>query len=242
MAGGRRAWYGVAMNLRVLALLAGCLTAPIASPVLAQLVHLSLNAPEALLLFKADRADIPLNTSPGFVTELDLYFDSRSKIDAPLDPRTHYWHMRVENPVIGQTFNLVRPFQTVLAGEQSLTFIYNISEVGRFENMEINLFFAAPIETNGSLPQLPWPALGETEYSHSDFRLLAGTSMFNVPHLTEVYGQHTDIDSYTVELVPIPEPAHFALVGLLMIGVAAVMRDWRRRSLVSAWRNAATVH
>jgi len=211
------------MNFREILLAAFCVAGPVITPAAAQLVHVSVDSPDALLLFKANRADIPWNQSGGFVRQLDFTYNSQEEIGA-LDPGRNYWRMRVENPELGRSFTLTRPFHNVLAWEQGLVFEYFVSTSSLYEMMELTLVFDEVISPEGRLPQPPLPALGATEYVQPRFRFHSGNSMFGVPYLAEAYGGG-GISSISTTMTPIPEPSAFAFAGLALIGWAIGMRQ-----------------
>jgi len=210
------------MNFRALLFTALCLAGPALSPAVAQLIHISVDNPEGFLRFKTDDASIPWNTSGGFITQLDLTYNSQEKVGA-LDPGRNYWRMRVENPSLGRNFTITQPFHWVNASEQALVFATYTSTPTMFVEAELRLVFDSSIPTDGSLPQFPLPPLGTTEYTESQFRFWSGHEPFNVPHLAETYGE-ADIESITVTMTPIPEPSVYGLAALAMMGVAVGLR------------------
>jgi hypothetical protein len=216
------------MNFRGSFLAALCLAGPALSTVVAQLIHISVDMPDGHLLFKADDASIPWNTSAGFITQLDFMYDSQAHVGA-LDPGRNTWRMRVENPDLGQNFVITRPFQTVTAFDQGLTFEYFHTKNNVFEQVGLTLVFDSPIPTDGSLPKFPLPALGTTEFSQSQFNFFSGNSLFQVPHLAETYGS-VGIQSITVTMTPVPEPSVYGLAALALVGAAIGVR--RKKGLI----------
>jgi len=210
------------MNFRGLLLTALGLTGPALSPAVAQLIHISVNNPDGHLLFKTDDASIPWNQSAGFITQLDFTFNSQEKVGVPLDPGKNYWRMRVENPELGRNFTITQPFHSVTTWEQGMVFETDTSTP--FLEAELTLVFDSLIPTDGSLPQFPLPALGNTDISQSQFFFWSGNSPFNVPHLAEAYGG-VGIQSMTVTtMTPIPEPSVYGLAALAVLGAAIGLR------------------
>lgn len=219
------------MNFRRFFFAALCLAGPTLSPVVAQLIHISVDMPDGFLLFKTDDASIPWNTSAGFITQLDFTYDSQAHV-GELDPGRNTWHMRVENPALGQNFEFTRPFERVWTFDQGLTFEYAIHEINAFAEATLTLVFDSPIPTDGSLPKFPLPELGSTDFPvfrQSHFGFYGTNSVFHVPHLAEAYGG-SDIRSITVTMTPIPEPSIYGLAALAVAGAAIVAR--RRKRLV----------
>lgn len=216
------------MNCRGYLLAALCFAGPILSSAVAQLIHVSVNSPDGLLLFKTDDASIPWDHSGGFITQFDFTFNSDEKA-GPLDPGRNYWRIRVENPELGRNFVITKPLQSVEVWDQGLTFFYSNIKNNAFEEFSLDLVFDSPIPTDGSLPKFPLPALGKTEYAESRMSLYVGNSFFQVPHLAEAYGG-LGIDSITVTMTPIPEPSVYGLAALAIVGAAIGLRR-RKQSL-----------
>lgn len=229
MAASSVSWYFDDMNCRALLLTALILAGPALSPTVAQLIHISVDNPTSGLRFKTDDASIPWNTSSAWITQLDFTYDSQAKV-GPLDPTRNYWHMRVENPELGRNFDLTHPFQSVSVGERSLEFddLVLIPNT-QFLDVELDLFFNAVMPTDGSLPQLPLPALEKTEFYQSNFSFRSGNYPFNVPHLAEAYGGEP-INSITVTLTPIPEPSLYGLAALTVLGAVIGIRRRQLRA------------
>lgn len=214
------------MNFRGYLLAALCLAGPALSSAVAQLIHVSVDAPDGHLLFKTDDASISWDHSAGFITQFDFTYNSDGKA-GPLDPGRNYWRIRVENPELGRNFVITKPLQSVEVWDQGLTFFYNNFENSAFEEFSLDLVFDSPIPTDGSLPKFPLPALGKTEYVESRMSLYVGNSFFHVPHLAEAYGG-IGIDSITVTMTPIPEPSVYGLAALAIVGVAIGLRRGKR--------------
>jgi len=216
------------MNFRSILLAALCLAGPSLAPAVAQLIHISVNNPDDGLLFKADDGSLLWNTSTGYITQLEFTYDSQAHVGA-LDPGRNGWKMRVENPTLGRNFTIQGAFQRVSTGEQNVLFEYSRPN----EDVELNLVFDSLIPTDGTLPQFPLPALGSTEYTHSNFRFFSGNTLFHVPHLAEAYGGVGNIQSITVWMTPIPEPSVYGLAALAMVGAAVVVRKRRQSTVVA---------
>jgi hypothetical protein len=212
-----------------LAAFCGALIAPVS--INAQLVHLSVETDEPWLLFKADSAATPWNQSGGFVTKLDVYYDSSAVSYGPLDPGRNFWKARVEHPELG-VFEFARGFDYAVVSEDGLLFSYDgwSSSGYVYEVFELGLQFDAPLPTTEHLPLPPLPGLGEVEHYRSYFRLEGGITFFPVEGLAEVYGGG-GLMSVTATIIPIPEPSTYALGGLVLLaGVIA----WRRRPVARA--------
>jgi len=203
------------------------------TPAVAQLIHVAVNNPDGYLVFKTDDPSIPWDRSVGEITQFDFTFDSAEKVTVgesdPLDPERNYWHIRVENSQLGRSFDITKPFQyadqfNVPEWGEWLEFSY--AGTNYVDHAVVRLVFNSPLPTDGSLPQFPLPNLKGLE-SHAG--LIAGSSLFPVPHLAEVSGGF-DFNSYsiTVTMTPIPEPSVYGLTALALVGAAIASRRRRR--------------
>lgn len=205
-----------------------------ASPLSAQLVHLSLEPAESWLLFHADSSSIPWHTGVGWITEFDLHYDARQEFGSTLDPSRNYWHMHVEAPEL-RNFDITRPIQNVLgwsdsdANKSALTFTFGRFDATHFETMELNLFFNQLIPTTGKLPLPPFPALGTSLFGDiPSVFIQGGRSYFDFPHLTDFYGG-AQIASVNFEITPVPEPAEYSLAAVLLLGAILARRKFSPR-------------
>lgn len=198
----------------------------------AQLVHISATNPSegvSGLIFRANSALIPWNHTGGYISRLDLYYDANDAVGSEgyysfSNPDRNVWRIKVHAYGLGD-FEIIRPLQSVMAGESRMTFEY-AGEV--FEEFDLTFTFAEPFTGLG----LPVPPL---EFSDVSYYLAGGRTFFDVPDLSEGYGGGT-FDSVNarwaqaVDFTPVPEPSTYAAGAVLLLSLAL----WQRRRRANA--------
>lgn len=181
------------------------------APSYAQLVKLSFSLePDPVILFRANHATTPWDHTVGFVTELDLQYDTQG-MTGMLDPEKNFWHARIESRELGD-FELVRPIQSIYVMGNYVEFWY-LNRSGPFELFDLSLVFHNEVLLRGDIPLPPFPAIDNEGLLKSGFSIDGGRSYFDVPDLGEAYGGGR-IESVTVGMTPIPEASTYSL-GLL---------------------------
>jgi hypothetical protein len=205
----------------------------------AQLVHISATNPmegSSGLIFRANDASIPWNHTAGFISRLDLYYDVNDAVGSDgfysfSNPDRNVWRIKVHAYGLGD-FEIIRPLQSLVAGESSMTFEY-AGDV--FEEFDLTLMFAEPFTG----PGLPVPPL---QFSETSYYLAGGTTFFDVPNLNEGYGggsfESVNVRlAQAVDFTPVPEPSTYAAGAVLLLGFALWHR--RRRANTAALQAAA---
>lgn len=209
-------------------------------PAVAQLMHLSVDAPLMNLKLRGDKDHLnePWDTfgHVGYESpfKLDIYFErdlpnlgtpGEGGHYLPTDPTKNFWRMRFSDPTNQFHFDISRPLESILVGESVMIFAY-ANDDAPFEEMETWLEFTAPLPNFPDLPDgSPLPAL-DTE----DSRLFAqGSGFFDFEGLGEalVGASFTTVTATPVpDFTPVPEPSTYgALAGAA--GCALVI--WRVR-------------
>jgi hypothetical protein len=203
-----------------------------ALPASAQLVHLSLEAPDAGLIIHADDASISWDHSGSWITSFDVYYDGRHSLDAPFDSSKNFARVHVHTFDGLPSFDLTRPLQGFQQWNDSETglsgLLFDFARPENSETFELNLVFNHLLPETGKLPLPPFPELGATEYTHSDFSIYSGRSFLDYPHFAEAYGGGI-VTGLSFEITPVPEPATYAVAAALVLCVVSGARMLRGR-------------
>ena len=178
-------------------------------------VHLRFTGGDNLLVFNADDGRVPWNPAGGMLTQLDVFYDA-----AHPDAANNIWSIRVSSE-IGH-FTIERPLTNPNIDGGGLSFEYLRSEPGVYEDFEFSALFSVPPDWTGAQPQRQPILAPPGDYGpNNSWELVAGKSMFDVPHMHESFGA----GSFT-QVIATPEPSTYGiLAGVAMLGLAVCRRS-----------------
>jgi hypothetical protein len=194
-------------------------------PASGQIVHLSATNASIWGILYADSAQSLLDrfswTGP---VQFDLYYDASTPGSSPdnpppyyyytfSDPSRNFWRAKFTIDNLG-TFVVTQPLRGLLLFDNGLF----ASGVQSGQPWELSLAFASSIPVN-ALPLPPFPTLNHDELNS----LNLDGSFFAIPHVLEERMEIT-FDQFTSEIQPVPEPATYALAGLLVAAIVIVRR------------------
>jgi hypothetical protein len=217
------------MNPFARLLCATLLAGAFALPSHAQLVHLAFDQSEnSGMIFRATSADIPWNHSGGYVSRFDFWYDASDLTN----PERNLWRARVHAYGGLGDFEIIRPLQTILFGENSIEFEHSADGVHEELDFTVWLTGVTPPETGVHVPPFT------IDLEHTSFYLSGGRTFFDIPNLSEGYGftvfnrgTASVVDS--IELYPVPEPSTYAACAAALLGLV-VLRARRQRSRLQA--------
>lgn len=211
-----------------------------AAPVRAQLIHLTFSAATSTQDFTGNVPGYYWDTGGAVTTNtpvtVDLYYDPATMhatgepgaymAYTPTDPAKNYWRVRFTEIGSGLSFDVTHPLNAIEVFSNGLWATSTLSTPDRNVTFDLSATFATDLPSYDLPSGTPVPPLSPDFASY--FSLTGDSLLYGLAGLAEGDVRAGFDHASGPSFVAVPEPATFAVGGLLLLGVAMVCR--RRQS------------